>query len=140
MPELRREIGFVPQESLLFSYTIGTNIAYGAPAMDTVEWAAEAAQLTDTVRSSPGGTKPCSVSAVSISRAGKNSGRTRASAIRDADLIIVLNKGQVVEKGRHDELMAAEGRYWGLLRHQQLVESIDGARDASLAGHGIVNE
>jgi ATP-binding cassette, subfamily B, bacterial len=33
---------------------------------------------------------------------------------RDADLILVLDDGEVVERGRHDELLAAGGSYWSL--------------------------
>jgi len=59
------------------------------------------------------------------------SGRTamiashRASAIRDATWIIVLDAGRIVEQGRHEELLAAGGRYWSLLRRQQLVDAIE---------------
>ena len=39
----------------------------------------------------------------------------RLSAVRDCDEIIVLDRGQVVERGTHDELMAASGAYTRLV-------------------------
>jgi ATP-binding cassette subfamily B multidrug efflux pump len=171
--ELREEIGFVPQESLLFSDTIGSNLSYGSGGMtQTGEWAAAVAQLDRTIEEFPGGyetilgerginlsggqkqraslaralaRKPSIVllddalSAVDthteaeILRALREAlaGRTaliashRISAIRDASWIIVLEKGRVVEQGRHAELMAMQGRYWSLLRRQQLLDAVE---------------
>jgi ATP-binding cassette subfamily B multidrug efflux pump len=171
--ELRREIGFVPQESLLFSDTIGSNLSYGTSGLtQTGEWAASVAQLDRTIEEFPGryetvlgerginlsggqkqraslaralARKPSIVllddalSAVDthteaeILRALREAlaGRTaliashRISAIRDAQWIIVLEKGMVVEQGRHDELMAVRGRYWSLLRRQQLLDAVE---------------
>ncbi len=42
----------------------------------------------------------------------------RLSTIRDADLILVMEHGDIVEKGSHDELIAAQGAYWRLYRAQ----------------------
>jgi ATP-binding cassette, subfamily B, multidrug efflux pump len=53
----------------------------------------------------------------------------RVSAIRDATTIIVLDGGRVVEEGKHETLFAAGGRYWSLLRRQQLEESLEGEPD-----------
>jgi len=169
---LRREIGFVPQESLLFSDTVGANLSYGTADSGSAEWAAGVAQLDETIEEFPGkyetilgerginlsggqkqraslaralARKPSIVllddalSAVDthteaeILRALREAmaGRTaliashRISAIRDASWIIVLEKGALVEQGRHPELMAMRGRYWSLLRRQQLLDAVE---------------
>mgnify|MGYP002520735339 FL=1 len=43
----------------------------------------------------------------------------RLSTIRNADLICVLHEGQIVERGKHDELMARNGYYRKLVEMQQ---------------------
>ena len=48
----------------------------------------------------------------------------RSSAVRNADQIIVLHEGRIVERGTHDELVAARGRYTELLMRQELEESL----------------
>jgi ATP-binding cassette subfamily B protein len=183
--ELRREIGFVPQESLLFSDTIGANLSYGTHDSDSAEWAASVAQLDETIAEFPGGyetvlgerginlsggqkqraalaralaRKPSIVllddalSAVDthteaeILRALREAlaGRTaliashRISAIRDASWIIVLEKGSVVEQGLHAELMAMRGRYWSLLRRQQLLDAVEADTLASDVTAGTI--
>jgi ATP-binding cassette subfamily B multidrug efflux pump len=48
----------------------------------------------------------------------------RISTVRDADLILVLVAGRVVERGTHDELVAAQGVYADMHRQQQLEEEL----------------
>ncbi|XP_034663203.1 mitochondrial potassium channel ATP-binding subunit isoform X1 [Drosophila subobscura] len=43
----------------------------------------------------------------------------RLSTIRNADLIVVLDQGHIVESGRHGELMARRGLYYALVRQQE---------------------
>jgi ABC transporter fused permease/ATP-binding protein len=45
----------------------------------------------------------------------------RLSTVRDADRIVVVDGGQVVEEGKHDQLMAANGIYRRLVEHQVIV-------------------
>jgi len=42
----------------------------------------------------------------------------RLSTIRDADLILVMENGAIVEQGSHDELLTAKGAYWRLYNAQ----------------------
>ena len=172
LADLRAAIGYVPQESFLFSETIGVNLAYGSGDDDAARWAAGIAALDETIAGFPagydtwlgerginlsGGQKQRaalaralarrpgivllddSLSAVdthteaAILRSLREGleGRTaiisshRASAIRDAGTIIVLDEGRIVEQGRHQELFARRGRYWSLVQRQQLVEAIE---------------
>ncbi len=182
---LRREIGYVPQESLLFSETVGANIAYGLDEREAshatqqhVLDASAIAQLSHTVARLPdgfdtrlgerginlsGGQKQRTALARALARRprvvllddalsavdthteaailtglrGELAGRTtviashRISTIRNADHIIVLDDGAIVEQGRHDALVTAGGRYARLLQRQQLLEDIESSSDAA---------
>jgi ABC-type multidrug transport system fused ATPase/permease subunit len=44
----------------------------------------------------------------------------RLSTIRKADKIFVMDEGQIVEEGSHDDLAALNGVYWDMLSHQKL--------------------
>ncbi len=49
----------------------------------------------------------------------------RISTVREADLILVLDDGQVAERGTHAELVALDGLYAGLYRKQLLEEALE---------------
>jgi ATP-binding cassette subfamily B protein len=49
----------------------------------------------------------------------------RLAAVRDADWILVVDDGRVVESGTHPDLIGRGGRYWELLRRQQLEEELE---------------
>ena len=45
----------------------------------------------------------------------------RLSTIQKADQILVIEDGNIVEKGKHDELIASKGRYWELFTYQSRI-------------------
>ena len=55
LERLRTEIGYVPQETFLFSDTIGANLLYGTDDASAAEWAAAVAQLDETIAEFPSG-------------------------------------------------------------------------------------
>lgn len=42
----------------------------------------------------------------------------RISSVKDADMIIVLDHGKIVERGTHEQLVASHGRYWEIYKKQ----------------------
>ena len=171
---LRAEIGFVPQESLLFSETIHDNLHYGTADEAAVREATRVAQLAETIAGFPqgdrtmlgergvnlsGGQRQRAALARALARQPNVvilddalaavdtqteaailrelrtalAGRTaiiashRITAVRDAQWIVVLDDGRIVEQGRHDDLVAAGGRYAALLERQRLEESLEAA-------------
>ncbi len=173
---LRRQIGFVPQETFLFSDTLRENIAFGAPEAEDagVRWAAEVAGLLPDIEEFPekfqtlvgergitlsGGQKQRTAIARALVRdprilvlddalssvdtyteeriltrlAEIMRGRTsilishRVSTVRAADWIVVLEQGEIVEGGTHDELLARGGYYADLYQKQLLEEELESA-------------
>jgi ATP-binding cassette subfamily B protein len=49
----------------------------------------------------------------------------RLSTVKNADQIIVLDKGQIIEKGTHIELLALKGSYYSLVKNQLELEKIE---------------
>jgi ABC-type multidrug transport system fused ATPase/permease subunit len=116
--ELQEAIGVVPQETSLFSETLRDNVRLGTSdagslddAMSAVDAQTEAEILTALEAVTGRRTR------IIVSH--------RFSAARHADEIIVLDGGRVVERGTHDGLVAAGGRYTELLMRQQIEASLE---------------
>lgn len=167
LSDLRRSIGWVPQEAYLFSDTVKYNVAYGdkEAKLDAVRKAARLANVDLSIERMPesyetvlreqgNGLSQGQRQLLTIARAVyKNApilvmdeatsnidtrtemliqhaiaqitrGRTcliiahRLSTIMNADKIIVLDAGEVVEEGRHEELLRKRGTYWTIYNSQ----------------------
>jgi len=55
----------------------------------------------------------------------------RLSTIRNADKIIVMQKGEIIEEGDHDTLMRAKGTYFSLVE-QQTLHQVEEAEELKL--------
>lgn len=164
---LRKAIGMVPQDTVLFNDTIAYNIRYGRPdATDTqVKQAAEMAQINHFIEQLPdgyqsmvgerglklsGGEKQRVAIARTLLKAPPvlildeatsaldtateqeiqhaldivSRGRTtlviahRLSTIINADEILVLKDGRIIERGKHDELLNKNGLYASMWNKQ----------------------
>ncbi|MBI4556164.1 MAG: hypothetical protein HY706_01150, partial [Candidatus Hydrogenedentes bacterium] len=47
------------------------------------------------------------------------------STVRDADLILVLKDGHIIERGRHEELLVLDGLYAAMYQRQLLEEELE---------------
>ncbi|HTQ95227.1 MAG TPA: ABC transporter ATP-binding protein [Candidatus Acidoferrum sp.] len=173
---LRRAIGYVPQDTYLFSETVGENIAFGIEKHEEpqVLEAARIANLHGDVEEFPeryktmvgergltlsGGQRQRSAIARAVIRDPRililddslsavdtqteekilsrlrdvMHGRTtvliahRTSTVRDADQIVVVKDGAIIEHGTHDELLAQNGYYADLYQKQLLEEELERA-------------
>lgn len=165
---LRRQIGIVPQDPLLFDGTVQENIAITYPdaSPEEIIRAAQVAAAHDFIMGLPNGyntrvgERGSSLSGgqrqriaiartvlqnprllildeatsaldydserrVCLNLAEAFDGRTvffithRLSTIRNADIILLMDKGSPVETGTHDELMSLRGRYFCLYQQQE---------------------
>lgn len=168
---LRRAIGIVPQDTVLFNDTVAYNIAYGrtGATQQEVEDAAKAARIHDFIVSTPkgyatrvgerglklsGGEKqrvaiartllknpPILIfdeatsaldsqteRAIQQELASAAQGKTtlviahRLSTVVDAHEILVMDGGQIIERGTHAHLLAQGGRYAQMWALQQSAE------------------
>jgi len=170
---LRTQIGFVPQDSFLFSDTISENIAFGIDSREAeeIQDAARLASFEEEILSFPkqyetmigergitlsGGQKQratvaralikdpailllddsfSNVDTYTEDRILQNlrsfrTGRTcvivahRISTIQDADWILVLEKGTIVEQGTHLDLLERRGLYFDHYQKQLIEEEL----------------
>ncbi len=61
----------------------------------------------------------------------------RLSTIRSADTILVLEGGNIVEHGEHDELVEADGRYAQMYRQQYWLDEEAEADDDEVDGPSV---
>ncbi len=168
---MRGSIGYVPQDTFLFSETLRENIAFGVPdaVEDHILEAAEIASISGEIQSFParydtmvgergitlsGGQKQRTSLARAILRQPKililddalssvdtdteerilrrlkdiMRQRTtilvshRISTVKNADQIVVLRGGKIIERGTHEDLLALGG-YYADLHQKQLLEA-----------------
>jgi ABC-type multidrug transport system fused ATPase/permease subunit len=153
---LRSQLGIVLQDTFLFGSTVRENIAYARPgaSLEDVIAAAKEVGAHDFIEKLPEGynnpvqERGSSLSVILdeatssidtqteklIQLALKRllAGRTsfviahRLSTIREADKVVVMHLGRIVEMGTHDELMAKRGMYHGLYTMQWRGQGEDG--------------
>ena len=174
LAELRRTLGYVPQDPFLFSTSLARNLAFSRDEVpdEEIEDAVQTTRLDRDVAIFPdglgtvvgergitlsGGQKQratlaralltdapflvlddclSSVDAETedrILRGLKSAIKEktcviishRISAVKDADEILVLDEGRIIERGSHQELILKGGLYAGLYRQQQLTEELE---------------
>ncbi|HEX4997333.1 MAG TPA: ABC transporter ATP-binding protein [Terriglobia bacterium] len=173
LAELRRSIGFIPQDTFLFGETIRENIAFGVEDAtdEQVTHAARISSIDIDIEEFPAGFDTV-VGERGITLSGGQKQRTaisravirdpkililddslssvdtyteerileelrrvmlnrtsilishRVSTVKDADEIVVLDKGSIVEHGTHDSLVRRGGYYADLHRRQLLEEEL----------------
>jgi ATP-binding cassette subfamily B multidrug efflux pump len=93
LAQLRRSIGYVPQETFLFSDTLAENIAFGVEKSERaeIEWAAEIAGLSEDIRDFPNGFETM-VGERGITLSGGQKQRTAiARAVQRQPKILILD-------------------------------------------------
>lgn len=175
LSELRRSLGYVPQDPFLFSTSLRENLAFGRDGIskEEIEKAVRLAKLDRDVEIFPQGLDTL-VGERGVTLSGGQKQRAtlarallldppililddclssvdtqtegevlkglksilkkksciiisnRVTAVKDADEILVLDEGAVIERGNHQSLLSKNGLYADLFRQQQLSEELAG--------------
>ena len=174
LDELRRSIGYVPQDTFLFSVPVRENVVFGRPdASDgDVDRALEVSRLSNDVEQFPDGIETM-IGERGVTLSGGQKQRTaiaravlrdpailvlddslasvdtqtasqilaglrdvmrertsiiiaqRIATVKDANQIIVLHEGRIAERGTHQQLVAANGRYAAMYRRELLEAELE---------------
>jgi ATP-binding cassette subfamily B protein len=83
--------------------------------------------LDDSLSAVDAKTEEAILSSLRDNRSGKTTFITshRLSAIEHADLILVLENGEIIQRGKHEELMDQEGWYKDMYHRQQLESLVE---------------
>lgn len=174
LTELRRTLGYVPQDPFLFSASLRQNLAFGLSEVseEELQKAIRLTRLDRDIEIFPNGLDTV-VGERGVTLSGGQKQRAtvarallldspilvlddclssvdaetedeilkglksilkektclmvshRLSAIKEADQILVLDEGRIIERGNHQELLLRDGFYAELFRQQQLTEELD---------------
>jgi ATP-binding cassette subfamily B protein len=169
LDDLRRAIGYVPQDTFLFSVPLRENVTFGRTdaTQDQIDRAVEISRLSNDLTQFPDGLDTL-IGERGVTLSGGQKQRTaiaravlrdpvilvlddalssvdthtaaeilaglrevmqertsiiiaqRIATVKDADRVIVLHEGEIVEQGSHRELLAQGGRYAAMYRRELL--------------------
>ncbi len=144
--ELRRQIGFVPQETFLFSATLAENIAWGAPeaTRDQIQWAAEIAGLGTDLESFPHGLDTV-IGERGLTLSGGQKQRTAIARaiLRDPRVLILDDALSSVDTVTEEKILSGlagvmRGRTTILISHR--VSTVQNAHRIAVLSHGSIVE
>jgi ATP-binding cassette subfamily B protein len=169
LEDLRHAIGYVPQDTFLFSVPLRENVTFGRPdaAEEQIDRAVSISQLSNDLAQFPNGLDTL-IGERGVTLSGGQKQRTaiaravlrdpailvlddalssvdthtaaeilaglrevmkertsiiiaqRIATVKDADRVIVLHEGQIVEQGTHRDLLGQGGRYAAMYRRELL--------------------
>ncbi len=144
--ELRRQIGFVPQETFLFSATLGENIAWGVPdaSREQIQWAAEVAGLGTDLASFPHGLDTViGERGLTLSGGQKQRAAIARAILRNPRILILDDALSSVDTVTEEKILSGlssvmRGRTTILISHR--VSTVQNAHRIVVLSHGTIVE